>query len=101
MDAKELMKDADHLPELVRHPVTVFQGHWPRNEFAPGISICGKLEKHPNKEQYRVMLGEGLYTYFDKENVLTIVVRPEGYQSLDGTAAVIFVSIPAQSPKGS
>lgn len=73
---------------LVGSIVTVFTGQEIRNTFEPSISVSGTLEKHPDKDDYRIVITDGNYCYFRPANVVS-VTQQEGHTFKDGSCAVL------------
>jgi len=74
-------EDVDRLlTEMVGEVVSVT---WTRvalksNGFHTQVCLRGKLEVHPNKAQYRVLLSEDSYAYFEPSDVMAIVPFSKG-----------------------
>lgn len=77
----------ERLALLIGEKVTVWTGLSIRNSFESQISVCGYLEKHPESNDYRIVLSDGTYTYFQPINVYMISVKKAGFQ--DGSKAVV------------
>lgn len=76
--------------------VTVWCGTGIRNSFDTQISISGTLEKHSEKEHFRIVDSdnphEGSYVYFKPEDI--IVMMDYQYKTFrDGSQAVIQINI--------
>ena len=79
------------LAALEDRPVTVcmIMGRgYVRNEFAPQISVMGTLERW--REEYRVVVNNGSFTYFDSSKVRAVVDRRKR-PALDGSLGVFFL----------
>lgn len=81
------------LGEYEGETVSVYAGEFPRNEeehtgFPNGISVNGELEYHSGRDQYRIVVSSGNYSYFTKEEV-TEIRAGENYTFKDGAEAVI------------
>jgi hypothetical protein len=61
-----------------------------RNGFHTQISVTGTLERKPGTDSYRVVVGDGSYTYFVKLDVHSIVTA-EDWTTKDGAVAVVFL----------
>lgn len=89
----ELKNKGDHalerLPQLVGEVVSVWIGESIRKSFSPAISVSGVLEKHSENEQYRVLVSDGTYTYFEPRNIAAIAEYSDGSIYGDGSIAVI------------
>ena len=62
-----------------------------RTIFAPQMSVSGKLEKHPNRDEYRVLVDDNNYTYFKSDNVVGCV--PQATEDEYPTQNTIFINI--------
>lgn len=86
------------LKELEAETVTAYTGEWPRNDeeyggFPSGISINGELEYNRDRNQFRILVSKGNYTYFTAEDVKEVragedVGKPD-FEFQDGAKAVI------------
>ena len=81
------------LSEYEGETVSVYCGEFPRSEgFPTGISVNGKLEYNPERNQYRVLVENGSYSYFTEDDVVQIRAG-EDYEFKDGGKAVIFLDL--------
>tara|TARA_R110000782_G_scaffold182052_1_gene272267 strand:+ start:95 stop:364 length:270 start_codon:yes stop_codon:yes gene_type:complete len=62
-EAKEFIKG------MVGEQVTIWYGTV-RASFETQISIAGKLEKHPESDDYRIVINDGTYTYFKPTDII-------------------------------
>ena len=44
-----------------------------RNQFCTQVCVEGNLEKHPEKDQYRIIVSDDTYAYFSSVDVLSII----------------------------
>lgn len=77
-------------PHLIGEEVTVSTSSIPmkRDGFHGQMSIEGRLEKLADRDQYRVLVTDGNFTYFEPSDVAAVL---EGKGQKRQTVAVIFL----------
>ena len=74
-DGLEYVISTKTIKELVGKKVIVWVGAEVRNNFDTSVSICGRLESHPQLvNNYRVVVNEDTYTYFTEKELIDIFV---------------------------
>ena len=47
-----------------------------RNVFCTQVCVQGVLEKHPEKDQYKIVIDDDTYTYFNSKDVIMSIYNP-------------------------
>lgn len=82
----------EKLETLVGTRVTLWAGiSTDRTQFETSISVSGILEKHPEREKYRIVNDNGNYGYFEPGDITKIAHKSEGFK--DGSNTVIKIEI--------
>jgi len=83
----------DLLRQAIDHKVSVFCAKsCDRSDFETSISVQGSLEYNSVANQFRVLVSDGIYTYFRTKHVIQVSVRPV-VKFQDDSQAVIRLSI--------
>ena len=78
--------------QLVGKVVTVFTSEDERrNTFGPALSVNGMLEYFLPRDTFRIVVSNGIYTYFYYENVVKVTSNPSKFK--DGSIAVIKIKL--------
>jgi hypothetical protein len=64
-----------------------------RHGFHTQISVQGKLERHSENGQYRVLCTASSYAYFEEKDIDTVLTGSGGWTTKTGAAAVIYLKV--------
>lgn len=93
----ESKPEGENIHEFVGEQVSAYMGDFPRSEgFPTGTSVSGELEYNQQRDQFRVLVEKGTYSYFNPEDVVRIASGEE-HLFQDGSQAMIHIEKPQQS----
>lgn len=71
--------------------VSICKNNFTRSSFDPQMSVSGTLEKHPDRDEYRVLVDDNNYTYFTSSDV--VACSPRAIDGKFPTAHTIYLDI--------